>query len=192
VVIGEKFAWGHLRKTGGDATLNWFQLFPELIESADPKHREDKHRPFTDRERQIEGKLLVCNIRRLPSVVLSWSHHVNHWGHKGFPAAMKSPHEMSQSSKPDAWLSAMTDKGRFRVARWLRWENLAADFVAFITQFAEVTDEKRDRILEPRRVNALIYDHEVTHWFSEEQIGQLYENNPIWASAEREAYENPD
>jgi len=86
----------------------------------------------------------------------------------------------------------MTDDGRFQVGRWLRWESLATDFVEFISKFAEVTDEKRDRILEPRRVNALIYDHEVAHWFSEDQIAQLYENNPNWAAAEREAYESPD
>jgi hypothetical protein len=188
VVIGEKFAWGHLRKTGGDATLALFQIFPQLIHTADPDHREDKHRPFAEREEQIEGKLLACNIRRLPSVVLSWSHHVNHWGHKGRPAPMRSPHEMSESSKPDAWLTEMTDNGRFQIGWWLRWENLADDFVEFVSQFTVVTEEHRSRITELGRINALRYDHDVSHWFSEDQIARLYENNPVWAAAEQEAY----
>jgi hypothetical protein len=55
-----------------------------------------------------------------------------------------------------------------------------------------VSDAKRAQIFELGRVNALRYDHDVTHWFSDEQMARLYETNPIWASAEREAYENPE
>ena len=189
MVIGEKFAWGHLRKTGGDATLALFRLFPELIHTADPHHREDKHRPFTEREAHVSNKLLVCNIRRLPSVVLSWSHHLNHWGHKGQPVAMKSPEQMSQSTKPDAWLSEMTDDGRFDIGWWLRWESLGDDFIEFVSWFADVSEDKKAQIRDIGRINALHYDHEVTHWFSPEQIARLYENNPLWASAEQAAYE---
>jgi len=192
VVIGEKFAWGHLRKTGGNATLALFQLFPQLILQADPNDNEDKHRPFADREEEIGDKLLVCNIRRLPSVVLSWSHHVNRWGHKGRTAPMRSPHEMSESSWPDTWLSEMTDEGRFKIGWWLRWENLVDDFIEFLSRFTTVSDNQREKILEVGQINALRYDHDVTHWFSEEQMARLYENNPKWAAAEREAYENPD
>jgi hypothetical protein len=192
VVIGEQFAWGHLRKTGGSATLRLFQLFPHLVLAADPNEDEDKHRPFAEREDEVRDKLLVCNIRRLPSVVLSWSHHVNTWGHKGRPAPMRSPHEMSESSWPDRWLSEMTDRGRFKIGWWLRWENLVDDFIHFVSRFTTVSDDKRAQILELGRINALRYDHDVTHWFSNEQMARLYENNPIWAAAEREAYENPE
>lgn len=188
MVISDKFAWGHLRKTGGDATLQMFQLFPELIHFADPRHREDKHRPFAEREVQVANKLLVCNIRRLPSVILSWSHHINYWGHKGHAIAMKSPHEMSESSTPDDWLSEMTDAGRFEIGWWLRWDHLAADFMEFISRFIDVRQEEKAQLFEIGRVNALHYDHRVDHWFSEEQIARLYENNPVWASAERQAY----
>jgi hypothetical protein len=188
MVIGEKFAWGHLRKTGGDATLTMFQLFPELIDYADPRHREDKHLPFADRGVPVSNKLLVCNIRRLPSIILSWSHHVNHWGHKGHPIPMSSPHEMSESSNPDTWLSEMTDHGRFEIGWWLRWEHLAADFIEFISWFTDVSEDRKEQIREIGRINALHYDHVVEHWFSDEQIARLYENNPIWASAEQDAY----
>jgi hypothetical protein len=190
MVIGERFAWAHLRKTGGDATLALFHLFPGLIQTADPSDREDKHAPFADREGEIRGKLLVCNIRRLPEVVLSWTHHVNHWGHKGRRAPMRSPHEMSESTWPDTWLSEMTDGGRFEIGWWLRWENLADDFIEFVSQYTDLTEEKRARIHGQDRVNALRYDHNLAHWFTDDQIGRLYENNPMWALAEREAYED--
>jgi hypothetical protein len=190
VVIGEKFAWGHLRKTGGNATLELFQLFPELILMADPNQREDKHRPFAQREAQLGNKLLVCNIRRLPSLVLSWCHHKNFWGHKGHHVPMTSPHQMAECTFPDEWLAEMTDHGRFEIGWWLRWEDLAADFIAFVSKYTDVSDEKKERAFELGAINALHYDHEVAHWFSDEQISRLYETNPIWAAAEQQAYEN--
>jgi hypothetical protein len=189
MVVGDKFVWGHLRKTGGDATLTMFQVVPKVFNTADPSHRENKHRPFTELGRRPNDKLLVCNIRRLPSLVLSWYHHMNYWGLKGHPVYMRSPHEMSESTKPDEWLSEMTDAGRFEIGWWLRWEHLAGDFIEFVSQFIDVTDEKKTQIREIDRINALRYDHEIAHWFSEEQIARLYENNPLWAAAEQQAYE---
>jgi hypothetical protein len=35
MVIGERFAWGHLQKTAGNATLGMFHLFPDLVLDAD-------------------------------------------------------------------------------------------------------------------------------------------------------------
>jgi hypothetical protein len=191
MVIGEQFAWGHLRKTGGNATLKLFQILPELIFMADPNHREEKHRPFAEREVNVMGKLLVCNMRRLPSVVLSWCHHINYWGDKGYSIPMKSPHEMSEITTPDAWLSKMTDQGRFEIGWWLRRENLADDFIEFASWFTDVSDDKKAEIRAVDRINSPAdYDREVSHWFSDEHVARLYENNPLWASAEQAAYGN--
>ena len=68
MVIGEGYAWAHLPKTGGDATLAMFRLFPDLVEFADPEDTNDKHAQFHSRARLIRGKLLVMNFRRLPLV----------------------------------------------------------------------------------------------------------------------------
>ena len=65
MVIGERFAWGHLQKTAGNATLGMFQLFPDLIVYADPLNVEDKHASFASRADQLDGKLLLSNMRRL-------------------------------------------------------------------------------------------------------------------------------
>jgi hypothetical protein len=188
MVIGDTFAWGHMRKTGGDATLTMFQLFPELINAADPRHREVKHTPFTARSGAIQGKTLVCNIRRLPSLILSWSHHKNYWGHKGNPVPMDSPYQMSESSLADKWLAELTGDGQFKIDRWLRWEYLAQDFLDFISEVTEVTERQRKKIFEIGKINALHYDHDVIHWFSEQQIARMYESNPVWGSIEKEVY----
>src|SRR4029453_8652538 len=73
--IGEQFAWCHMQKTGGDATLQMFELFPRLIVRADARNVEAKHTTFAEREPDVRGKLLACNIRRLPAWMLSWDQH---------------------------------------------------------------------------------------------------------------------
>ena len=67
VVIGDRFAWGHLEKTGGDATLELFGEVPEVVRFADPLDSHHKHCSFPDRESAVRGKLLALNIRRLPA-----------------------------------------------------------------------------------------------------------------------------
>lgn len=48
MVIGETFAWGHMGKTGGDAT--WlFHCVSDLVEFAHPTEDPRKHEPFSDR-----------------------------------------------------------------------------------------------------------------------------------------------
>ena len=75
MIIAERFAWAHLPKTGGDATHTMFAAVPGLILFADDPHSNDKHLPFFAREPEVAGKLLVMNIRRLPSWTLSAAHH---------------------------------------------------------------------------------------------------------------------
>jgi hypothetical protein len=190
MVIGEKFVWCHLPKTGGDATLASFQLFPELILFADTRDTERKHALFRDREDELPGRLLVMNMRRLPTWLLSRALHLARNGKPPDykPMRMESPHEMAESSIADLRLSNSTDDGRFTIDRWLRMEFLTQDFLSFVSEFAEVTEEARQRVLELGLVNAKDYDHDLSHWFTEEQISKIYRNNPVWASIERQLY----
>jgi hypothetical protein len=43
-------------------------------------------------------------------------------------------------------------------------------------------------VRETRAINALDYDHEVRHWFSDTQIKRMYEVNPVWREIEEKAY----
>jgi hypothetical protein len=190
MVIGERFAWGHLQKTAGDATLALFELFPDLIGYADPRNVEEKHAPFATRAADVDGKLLAANIRRLPDWTLSWAQHRARYAKRpnGRPVAMNSPHQMAEVPRADKRLSILTGDGRYKVDRWIRMENLVEDFSEFISEFTNLTDDDRDRIWKTPPINTLDYDHDIRHWFTPAQVRRLYRNNPLWASVEERIY----
>jgi len=190
MVIGERFAWAHLPKTGGSATLELFLLFPELIVFADVEESNAKHTTFKEREREIAGKTLLMNLRRLPFWVLSRAQHVARWGvHPDYePIPMASPEELSQSDFPDNRLALYTDGGRFAIDRWIRMEHLAEDFMGFVSDLTDVTSEQRNTALQLPLVNTHDYDHELASWFTPEQVERMYERNPVWAGLEQELY----
>jgi hypothetical protein len=189
MVIGERFAWGHLQKTGGDATSAMFHLFPHLIQFADPVDSNDKHRPFSSQAEQIEGKLLTANFRQLPFWVLSWAHHRVHHGNLiGKPMPLESPTLMAGVPRADWRLAALTDGGRVHVDRWLRQDLLVDEFLDFISEFTDLEDQDRRRVAELGSVNALQYDRDPRSWFTDRQIERMYQQNPLWSAVERKVY----
>jgi hypothetical protein len=190
MVIGERFAWAHFPKTAGSATTELFRLFPEVVVSGDFADTNDKHAPFAEREEEVRDKTLAMNLRRLPFWVLSRAQHVARWGlwPDYEPIPMATPEELSASSFPDERLSAYTGDGRFGIDRWLRAESLHEDFLAFISEFAEVTDERQAEVRSLGAVNTHDYDHRIERWFTAGQINTMYKSNPIWARLERELY----
>ena len=74
MIVGAKFAWGHIPRTGGDITSELFRVVDKslgghFISKRDPMGSHSKHDTF---DPEAEGKLLVLNIRRLPSFMMSW------------------------------------------------------------------------------------------------------------------------
>ena len=134
MIIGERFGWAHLPKTGGTAALWMFRQFPEWAGG----HTGTKHSTFAEHESELDGKTLVSNLRRLPDWVLSWSQHRAAKAYKpdGMLPPMHSPWEMAEGQRADYWLGILLDGGRFRVEQWLRMENLADDFLAFVFGYA--------------------------------------------------------
>lgn len=194
MVIGDRFAWAHIPKTGGDATLALFEaVIPDLIVEADSVNdRGKKHQGFEARDPEICRKpLLAANIRRLPSLQLSRTHHrFRHGSRPDYrPLPMASPEEVASSDGPDRLLRRYSCEGRLRIDVWLRLEHLREDFVAFVSRFRPLADEEltHARHAAPKK-NIADYDHDVTHFFTRSQIERLYENNPLWASIEREVY----
>jgi hypothetical protein len=190
MVIGERFAWGHLQKTAGDATLGLFRLFPGLILYSDPRNVEEKHASFASRAAEVDGKLLAANFRRLPDWTLSWAQHRARYAKRpdGKPVAMNSPHQMVDVPRADKRISILTDGGRYHIDRWIRMEWLAEDFTAFVSDLTNVSADDRERITTFDSVNTLDYDHDIGHWFTPEQVRRLYRNNPLWASVEERVY----
>jgi hypothetical protein len=190
MIVGEEFAWAHLPKAGGSATLELFRVFPRLIQFGDLDDSNAKHTPFSEREDLVGGKTLALNLRRLPFWVVSRAQHASRWGvwPNYEPIPMATPEELSQRDFPDTRIAIFTDNGRFKIDRWLRMENLADDFLDFVSEFTDPTGKQRERVRNLPPVNAHDYDHEIESWFTSEQIERLYERNPVWASLEREVY----
>lgn len=193
MVIGDRFAWGHLEKTGGDATLELFGEVPEVVRFADPRDSQSKHSYFQVRESDVRGKLLALNIRRLPAWILSKAQHTARYGtYPDYePWFMASPLEMAESREPDQRLGAFTDNGRFQVDRWLRTEFLGQDFLAFVSEFMDVPESRRRTIVDLAQVHGSAteaYDHQLDHWFSADHVRRMYESNPVWAALERRLY----
>jgi hypothetical protein len=190
MVIGKDFAWAHLPKTGGDATLSMFRVFIDLVEFADREDSNDKHANFRGRAQRIRGKLLVMNIRRLPAWVLSRAQHVSRRGmYPDYePIPMARANDLADSSFPDSRLMLHTADGWFWPDHWLRVETLAADFLDFVSDLRDVSDSERKRVMALGPVNSAEYDHQLARWFTPEQVRRMYLNNPSWATLEQELY----
>ena len=190
MVIGRHFAWAHLPKTGGDATLAMLSSVPGLVQFADPRDSNDKHMPFFGREAEVAGKLLVMNIRRLPAWVLSGAQHSSRHGlHPEYqPAPLQSFDEITSRSDADDLLRWMTDHGRLAVERWLRTECLTEDVLALLEELGELSADVRRGVVAVGRVNEGEYGHELVDEFTTEQLTRLYALNPVWAEVEREVY----
>jgi hypothetical protein len=190
MVIGERFAWAHLAKAGGDATYAMLTSVPGLVRFADPPDSNDKHLPFFARELEIEGKLRVMNIRRLPSWALSAAHHASwHGVHPDYvPVPLPSAEEMSASDDADGLLRWMTDQGRLAVDRWLRAESLEQDVLALLDELGELTPEIERRVWAVGRVDVGSYEDSPESFFTRDQIQRLYERNPIWGEIEQRVY----
>jgi hypothetical protein len=187
VVIGTEFVWGHLPKTGGDATARLFGLFPELAVEADAAETHAKHALFSERQELLAGKRRALNLRRLPTWILSVSMFQALYGdHPTYqPMPMRSPREMARSRFADENLLPFVDGP---VHHWLRMEHLGEDFLHFLSAYTEPDHERRAQVLAFGEVNAQGYDHVLSHWFTEEHIEEMYESNPAWTAVERALY----
>ena len=185
MIIGDGFGWAHLPKTGGTATLHMFRLFPGI-----DRHQGSKHTTFADHEDELAGKLLASNFRRLPTWVLSWAQHRTR--HVVLPDGtrppLNTPEQMATAPRADRQLGHFLADGRFAVDRWLRMEHLAEDFIAFASEFFDLSEDQRAQVVEFGLVNAHEYDHELESWFTPDMIRQMYSANPQWTSIERQVY----
>ncbi len=193
MIIGRRFAWAHLPKTGGDATYRMLTGVPGLATFADPPESNDKHMPFFGREAEIAGKLLVMNIRRLPAWALSASHHQA--AHGVFPDYRPQPlqttDEIVASTDPDDLLAWMTNRGATAIDRWLRAEQLEHDVLSLLDELGELDGPARAVVTGVGRVNVGGYTCDVDARFTAAQIAALYARNPTWAGIERRVYGAP-
>jgi hypothetical protein len=190
MVIGRDFVWAHLAKAGGEMTHALFNVFPETIEFADKSQTVEQHMGFQDRLEEVDGKQRVLNIRRLPSWMLSF--HVWKSVVGLLPdfeiSPMHSPHQIAESNAADAFLARYREPDHPQIDVWLRTEHIIDDFLAFIGNHAEVTPEREEAVRQLPRINELVYDKVIDHWFTSAHIKLMYASNPEWAKVEAYVY----
>ena len=187
MVVGKKFAWGHMRKTGGDATHTLFRQVPDLIEWA--HETEDPRKHWSFKKVGVTGKeKLLLNLRRLPSLVLSHVHHVYDHGLGDLPVGtILTAEDASRFRHPERMIIDHTDDGRLPI-RWLRRESLCEDFLRFVSELRPVSEPERDAILGVTTEASGKHELDPLHFFSPEQVQTLYHHNPTWARYELEVY----
>jgi hypothetical protein len=187
MVVGADFAWGHLGKTGGDATWKLFRCVPDLVEFAHDPSDPAKHLPF--RRMGCETKLLVLNLRRLPSVTLSFVHHarLHGLGRRVAAGTLLTPEEAIAMRRPERELEGML-AGQLSVHRWLRMERLREDFLDFVRGIRPLTGAEVNAIRTVETKAPASYDHDPDAYFDEERRIELYRSSPRWARAELEVY----
>jgi hypothetical protein len=189
-VIGERFAWAHLPKTGGDATAAMLNAVPGLVQFADPPDSPDKHLPFFAREDLLGDRLLVMNIRRLPAWALSAAHHKAAHGLDPdyTPLPLETADEIVARTDADDLLRWMTDAGRLRIGLWMRAEMLEHDVLTLLELCGVPATRARAAVAAVGQVNVGDYNRNLDDRFTAGQIESLYERNPTWASIECEVY----
>jgi hypothetical protein len=169
-------------------------LFPEIIEYADPIESREKHALFRDRPDLVADRQRVLNIRRLPAWQLSFSVHKSRHGQKPEyrPLPMDSREEMINSGDANRHLARFVEPGPVWPDRWIRVEHLVDDVLGLLDEHVEVTPKKRKKIegMKPANVGRN-YERDLSAWFTDEMIAQMYENNPLWRHAEELAYSHP-
>ena len=194
MIVSQRFVWGHIPKTGGDATATMIARVPRLVVLADDLRDHAKHLSFDERRGSIEGKLLVANIRRLPDWAISTAQLLSNNGvwPDYEPYGPQPAHAVASSDWADKALAMVV--GDYEVDRWLRQEHLVDDLVDFLREIAALTaaEERAIRSVGPVNVHRPRFRRwrrpSPRRFFTRAQIDELYANNPGWAAIERRVY----
>lgn len=213
MIVGDRFVWAHLPKTGGDATARMFDLVPHLVVERDDPRSQRKHQTLEARVAEgldLTGRTTMCNIRRLPDwVVSSARHQLRHYGLEPDWDALRvgvvsshAPLAIHRLVPPALRPTLYRVRGRIEqvaadevlarhtavpVDRWLRQEHLADDFIDVIGSIAELSPAEQAAIRAVPRVNAG-GPTELSARFTAHDLVELYERNPRWAELERHCY----
>ncbi|MFW2438134.1 MAG: hypothetical protein ACN4GR_02040 [Arenicellales bacterium] len=191
MVVGEKFAWAHIPKTGGDST---HLLFREVDDgSLQFIDGPEKHNSF--RQEEIAGLNRISNIRRLPSLLKSWAVHYSQHS-KWNPGNEDRPYSRKQLLQGLVWwLEPYTSDWRLvkidqvifdyyeldSVYQWIRTETLLADFRQVMSEYVDVS-QLDDGFVS----NQGSYQRKMQ--FSRSELRQIYNSCGRWAELEEKVY----
>lgn len=199
MIISDDFVWLHFPKCSGSATEHVLHAIAKdnptvAFDPIDPKN-VIWHQSIAQREKHDQGftlgtRKVICNIRRLPTWLLSRIHFEH-----ARPPHHTATREMLAAGKfyeNNGFLSGADDYAKHysqpRVDHWIRTEHFTADMQRVFSQYFELgANEIKDRA---KVVNAskIKYIPEIGFYFTKADLDKLYEANPLWAQIEMSVY----
>ena len=191
MIIGDRFIWLHLPKTGGTSASRLFAelAIPSVVaddQSLDIKHESIEAR-IPDWEPEQNSKPIYITLRRLPQWLLS------DWHHKKLKMGLDIPFEPARSG-----LFYSLRLGGVWVAAdyWMRYFHI--EHCTGVIRLEHLEDDVQAKIapLLPRdtpplrfpKDNVNHYSRQLSAFFSPSDLKRIYENNPIWQQQEQIAY----
>lgn len=209
MIWNDKFIYGHIPRTAGDACAEYFKVFEKQLSLTFDPNDHHKHDPFWQRD--ITDKKIVMTIRRLPAWYLAFTVMVTRQGlwPDNLKVSRPSIRDILEPTNyatgllekaippttgyfcnvADRYIRHFTNDLKIEVDAWLRTENLKSDVFGFVSGYLEpgVRQIKQINSVPNRTRN---YNHDPFHHWTPAQIVKMYENNPLWASVEEKVYGN--
>ena len=191
MIIGDRFIWLHLPKTGGTSASRLFSELgiPSIV--ADDQSLDRKHESIEARlphwDFASETKPLFITLRRLPQWLLS------DWHHKRLKMGLDIPFEPVQSGLfyslrlGGVWVAADYWLRYFRIEQCtgvIRLEHLEDDVQKLITP---LLPPQAPPLRFPKD-NVNRYSRDLGRYFQSGDFQRIYANNPIWQQHEEKTY----
>jgi hypothetical protein len=191
VIIGDRFIWLHLPKTGGTSASRLFTELglPSVVaddQSLDSKHESIEAR-LPDWDYESDSRSVFITLRRLPQWLLS------DWHHKRLKMGLDIPFEPVKSGLfyslrlGGVWVAADYWLRYFRIERCsgvIRLEHLEEDVRREIVPLLPLQSAP---LCFPK-ANENRYSRDLGSYFRSSDLRRIYENNPIWRQQEFSAY----
>lgn len=191
MIIGDRFIWLHLPKTGGTSASRLFSelAIPSIVaddQSLDSKHESLEAR-LPDWDPEQDSKAIFITLRRLPQWLLS------DWHHKKLKMGLDIPFEPVKSG-----LFYSLRLGGIWVAAdyWMRYFHI--DHCSGVIRLEHLEDDVREKIVPflppdtlPLRFpqdNVNRYSRRLSDYFRSSDLRRIYASNPIWQQQEQMAY----
>lgn len=185
MVIGPRFAIGHIGKTAGDAVKQIVQSLglPGVVTISVESPR--KHWTFRQWGGDLQGRELSLSVRRLPAFLLSQFHHRYRDGRLPGPPTAE---QMCRDYGADFYLRLYTEEGRLHIDHWLRSESIRDDLTLLLERYFSLTEQQRACIQSAPTKAPMSYNHDWRTVFEPCHLQTMYRENPLWAGMERRVY----
>jgi hypothetical protein len=199
VIIGPDFIWMHLPKAAGTETEAVLRAafgaredisFDPIVLDNVIWHHTIAQRAAYDPEFSVGERRVICNFRRLPSWLLSWTHflHKLHPEHKATRAMLMD----GRVWEWDGRISSADDYVRlydaYPVDAWIRQEHLLDDIERVFQRWLPSGIDLGPLLTQRNalQTNGL----GLQFYFTGTELECLYDRNPLWAALEKRVYGN--